>query len=107
MGRGRGRGAATASPLGPHGVTPGGRGFEDSAVKAYAVAQAGSPAGEPEKPKGYDAIEGKDVLSNLYLTDGEEGQYTTSDDKVPPCHASFQAAHTMIVAALTVPMKKA
>ena len=115
---GRGRGAAARGGAGRGGQPPqqqnmmpqsspagavGGTGFVDTAIASMGAANpTGTNNADANRPQNYDAIEGKDVLSNMYVIEGEEASYDCSpDDRIPPAHATSDAAHEMIMAALS------
>jgi hypothetical protein len=101
MGRGRGRGAAQQQSPTMAGAIPG-RGFEDSAVKAFAVRQQEPEAAASKAtPTHYQPIEGKDTLSNLSANPEEEPDLMEINEeaRVAAAHDSADSAADMIKAA--------
>ena len=96
---GRGRGAAPA-------VAPATMDFVDSAIQEAIVSQR--TVDQPNKAAFYNAVEGRDVLSNLYAQHADEvPKYeVTSDDFVMPPHESIESADAMMMGAFTAAGKR-
>ena len=94
-GMGRGRGVAPAT-----------MDFVDSAIQEAIVSQR--TVDQPNKAAFYNAVEGRDVLSNLYAQHADDvPKYEVeSEDYLEPPHDSIEGADEMMMAAFAAAGKR-